>query len=64
MYTEGEIRRALLDGHAAEPFSPIPYYGLGQWAIEWRVGYRQMLNTRVNQTRQMVAYYRAQAHLN
>jgi hypothetical protein len=64
MYTEGEIRRALLDGRAAEPLSPNPYYGRGQLAIAWRAGYRQMLNTRVNQTRQMVAYYRAHAHLN
>jgi hypothetical protein len=64
MYTEGEIRRALLDGRAAEPLSPNPYYGRGQLAIAWRVGYRQMLNTRVNQTGQMVAFYRAHAHLN
>lgn len=64
MFTEQEIQRALLDGRAAEPQSPNPYYGRGRLAVAWRVGYRQMLTSRVNQTRQMVAYYRAHAHFN
>ncbi len=64
MYTEGEIRRALMDGRAAEPASPNPYYGRGELAVAWRIGYRQMMTSRVNQTQQMVAYYRAHAHLN
>ena len=64
MHTDAELRRALLDGRRAEPGSPNPYRGRGELAVAWRRGYRQMLTSRVQQSRQMVAYYRARAHLN
>lgn len=64
MYSEGEIRRALIEGRRAELRAPNPYYGCGDLAVAWLVGYRQMVNTRIQHSRQMVAYYRAHAHLN
>ena len=64
MYSEGEIRRALLEGRRAELCAPNPYYGCGELAVAWRRGYRQMLTSRVQQSRSMVAYYRVRAHLN
>ncbi len=64
MYTEGEVRRALLEGRRAELRAPNPYRGRGELAVAWLVGYRQMMNTRIEQSRPMVAYYQAHAHLN
>lgn len=64
MYSEGDIRRALIEGRGAGLKAPNPYYGCGDLAVAWRRGYRQMLTSRVQQTGQMVAYYRAHAHLN
>jgi len=64
MNTDAELRQALVDGRRAEPGSANPYYGQGDLAVAWRRGYMQMLTSRVQQTRQTVAYYRARAHLN
>ncbi|MCW1959921.1 MAG: hypothetical protein KIH64_015515 [Mycobacterium sp.] len=64
VYTDAEIRCALSEGRRAELQAPNPYYGCGELAVAWRRGYRQALTSRVQQTRQMVAYYRVRAHLN
>jgi hypothetical protein len=64
MDTDAELRQALADGRRAEPGSANPYSGQGDVAVAWRRGYMQMLTSRVQQSRQMVSYYRARAHLN
>ena len=64
MYSEGEIRRALLEGRRAEMGAPNPFYGRGELAVAWRFGYRQMMNSRIQKSRPTVEYYRAHAHLN